>query len=247
MQVRFFPSIISATLLLGLGHSLYAGDLSDKEKQRVGQLFSQVQKDPIVREAKKRHDQATREYHEAVRKAMVTKDPSIEPALEKIRLDPGLLAEAIWQKRNRDFLKNLHFPVRKLAEDERKAWDNAMKKLRQAPLTKEFTKAQTGNLEEQRKLREEYAQTVVQFKKQARKALIKIDGQMKELLEKLEAKQAKAAIEETKTEPQPQEERGCLSDDMPDPDFLIDLEKGNMPMPMPEFFEEEQGPSAGEA
>ena len=167
-----------------------------------------------------------RHYHEVLRKAMIAKKPEIEPALAKIRINPGLLADAIWQRRNRDFLKTLNFPMGRLSKEERDQWDAGMKKLHSSPTTEAFSKGVEANRKRQAQLRKEQGQAFSNFKKKASKRLLEIDGGLKPIFEKLEKSMPPA-----KSTP---EKSDSKIPDMPDLSMPLDMPE----MPMPDFDKE---------
>lgn len=181
--------------------------LTRDERDRVGHLYAKVMQDKNVLEARRAHEQATRHYHEVLRQAMIKRDPKVTPALTKIRINPALLAEAIWEKRNKEILNNLHLPVRRLEKPERQRWDRAMDKLQQKELTKAFSKRLERNYRQQTQLRKEQVRLMGDFKREARRKLLEIDGNLKPILEKLErpltadAAVAKGAAEEAAQTP----------------------------------------------
>ncbi len=184
-RIPFIASIALFTLTPA-GFSTENDRLTREERDRVGHLYSKVMRDKQVMEARRAHEEATKYYHDALRQAMIKRDPKIKPALTKIRINPGLLAEAIWEKRNKDILNNLHLPVRRLGPDERKRWDQAMDKLQQKEITKAFSKRLENNYRQQAKLRKEQIRIMGDFKKEARRKLLQIDGNLKPILEKLD-------------------------------------------------------------
>ncbi|MGY8688649.1 MAG: hypothetical protein ACKVHP_13060, partial [Verrucomicrobiales bacterium] len=167
-------------------------------------------------------------YHEVLRNEMIKRDPKIEPALAKIRLNPGLLAEAIWEKRNKDLLKNLHLPVNRLEKAERNLWKQAMDKLHEKEVTKQFGKRLEDNYNQQAKLRKEQTSLIRDFKQEARRKLLEIDGKLKPLLEKLEGPPLKSGKSADVNKATSAEEAPLNPIDKEEAQFLPP-----MPMPMP--------------
>ena len=161
--------------------------LDRDERSRVGHLYSKVIRDKDVQAARADYEASAKRYHDALREAMIKRDPKVESALQKIKRNPGLLAEAIWEKRNNDVLNNLHLPVRRLKEDERKVWNHAMGKLREKEMTKAFGKRLNDNYQAQAKLRKKQIKIMQDFKNEAKRKLVEIDGKVKPILDKLMA------------------------------------------------------------
>ena len=236
MNYRVFLFVSSAALLTLVNGLATENDrLTREERDRVGHLYAKVMQDKEVKEARAVHEEAVRHYHEVLRNAMIKRDPKIEPALAKIRINPGLLAEAIWQKRNKDLLKNLHLPVDRLDGEERKLWNRSMDKLHEKEVTKQFGKRLENNYNQQAKLRKSQTRLIRDFKAEARRRLLEIDGKLKPLIEKLELRgpypksdknpdQAKAPVEQV-------EEAPLNPLDNEEAEFLPPMP---MPMPSPE-------------
>jgi len=167
--------------------------LDRDERSRVGHLYSKVIRDKDVQAARADYEASAKRYHDALREAMIKRDPKVESALQKIKRNPGLLAEAIWEKRNNDVLNNLHLPVRRLKDDERKVWNRAMGKLREKEMTKAFGKRLNDNYHAQAKLRKQQIKIMRDFKNEARRKLM-ANGTPKQAPENSGA--AEAATEE---------------------------------------------------
>ena len=135
-----FITCIAFLTLTPAGFGTENDRLTREERDRVGHLYAKVMRDKQVTEARRVHAEATKHYHDVLRQAMIKRDPKIRPALGKIQINPALLAEAIWEKRNKDILDNLHLPVRRLGTEERKRWDQAMDNLQKREITKAFSK-----------------------------------------------------------------------------------------------------------
>ena len=202
-------------------------DLTAAEKEMVGHLYAKVRHQEKVTKAREAHEAAVRHYHEVLRKAMIAKKPEIEPALAKIRMNPGLLADAIWQRRNRDFLKTLDFPMGSLSNDERDRWNRAMSKLRSSPTTQTFSKGLEANRQRQAQLRKEQGQAFSNFRSKAREQLSKIDGGLKPIFEKFDQKKSPASSASDKPD--------TKLPHIPD----LNMPEVKMPdMPMPDFDQE---------
>ena len=165
--------------------------LDRDERARVGHLYSKVIRNKEVQAARADYEASAKRYHEVLREAMIKRDPKVQSALQKIKRNPGLLAEAIWEKRNNDVLNNLHLPTSRLNDGERKAWNHAMGKLREKEMTKAFGKRLNDNYHAQAKLRKKQIQIMRDFKSQARRKLVEIDDKVKPILEKLMSKPPK--------------------------------------------------------
>ena len=181
-----FITCIAFLTLTPAGFGTENDRLTREERDRVGHLYAKVMRDKQVTEARRVHAEATKHYHDVLRQAMIKRDPKIRPALGKIQINPALLAEAIWEKRNKDILDNLHLPVRRLGTEERKRWDQAMDNLQKREITKAFSKRLENNYRQQAKLRKEQVRLMGDFKKEARRKLLEIDGHLKPILEKLD-------------------------------------------------------------
>lgn len=138
--LRFAIITVSLLGLVPLAAATENDRLTREERERVGHVYAQVIRDQDVQQARQAHEEATKHYHHILRQEMIQHDPKIQTALEKIQMNPTLLAEAIWEKRNKEVLHNLHLPVGRLDADERKRWDHAMDKLRETEMTKAFAK-----------------------------------------------------------------------------------------------------------
>ena len=218
-----------ALMTLASGIATENDRLTREERTRVGHLYAEVMRDEEVKKARRAHEETVRHYHEELRKAMIERDPAIEPALAKIRLNPGLLAEAIWQKRNKDVLKNLHLPLKRLDAEDRERWNRAMAELRKKPSTKAFGKRLEDNYREQAKLRQKQTDMIRTFKENARRKLVEIDAGLKPVLEKLEGRPP--------LEAEPPKDDGKVNVDPPEaplnPGGAGDDPKIITPMPMP--------------
>lgn len=215
-------AFLAATLS---GHATENDRLTREERDRVGHLYSKVIQDKQVQEARQTYEQATKHYHDVLRHSMIQRDPKVRSALTKIRINPSLLAEAIWEKRNKDILRNLHLPVRRLEREDRKRWDSAMGKLQQKEITKAFSKRLERNYRQQAKLRKEQIQLMSDFKKQARRTLVAVDPGLKPILEKLDRPVTLAPNDKGSKNPSPVEEAKALEQDSE----LVPP----MPVPMP--------------
>lgn len=180
--------LVAAAILTlpGVGFGTENDQLTREERDRVGYLYARVMRDEKVQEARKSHAEATRNYHDVLRQAMIERDPKVKPALAKIQMNPVLLAEAIWEKRNKDVLHNLHLPVSRLDASERKQWNQAMEALHEKEITKAFSKRLERNYRQQAKLRKEQAHLMGDFKNEARRNLLQIDPGLKAIFEKLD-------------------------------------------------------------
>lgn len=61
--------------------------LTEEERSRLKAAHQKAMADPAVRAARDRLKQARREFREILRPALLRADPSIQPILEKIRLE----------------------------------------------------------------------------------------------------------------------------------------------------------------
>ena len=182
------PILLAAAISYAVPLTVYSAEndrLNRDERIRVGHVYSKVLRNKEVQEARQAYEQAAKQYHAALRSAMIKRDPEIQPALKKIKQNPGLLAEAIWEKRNNDILNNLHLPVSRLDDKERQTWNKAMSKLREKELTKVFGRRLEKNYKQQVKLRKEQIALMSEFKKEAQRKLEQIDSNVRPLLEKL--------------------------------------------------------------
>ncbi|MDB2326956.1 hypothetical protein N9V94_00160 [bacterium] len=159
--------------------------LDRDERSRVGHLYSKVIRNKEVQNARADYEASAKRYHDVLREAMIKRDPKVESALKKIKRNPGLLAEAIWEKRNNDVLNNLHLPVQRLEDGERKVWNRAMGQLREKEMTKAFGKRLKDNYYAQAKLRKKQINIMRDFKNEAKRSLVEIDGRVKPILDKL--------------------------------------------------------------
>ncbi len=225
--MNFRPLVFTAFLTLGpsvTGLCMENDRLDHDERSRVGHLYSKVIRDKEVQNARVDYEASAKGYHDVLREAMIKRDPEVESALKKIKRNPGLLAEAIWEKRNNDVLNNLHLPVDRLKGNDRKVWNHAMGKLREKEMTKAFGKRLEDNYHAQAKLRKKQIQIMRDFKNEAMRKLVEIDGKVKPLLEKLtnnatkktpeNSGTAEAATEEVDSAavipmPMPSEDDGC--------------------------------------
>lgn len=225
--MKVCPLVFTAFFACGSAFSALAMEndrLNGDERARVGHLYAKVIRDKEVQEARVAHEMAAKHYHDALRQAMIKRDPKVESALKKIRRNPALLAEAIWEKRNNDVLNNLHLPVSRLEKEERDVWNRAMGNLREKEMTKAFGKRLKDNYNQQAKLRKKQIEIMSNFKKEAKRALGKIDGRVKPILDKLTGPAPKLEPKDGGGEPQATE--------------VKEAEELPMPMPMPPVEEE---------
>ena len=225
MKHRFSLLVVSIGLLTLIDGLATENDrLTREERDRVGHLYAKVMQDKEVKEARAAHEEAVKHYHEVLRNAMIKRDPKIEPALAKIRLNPGLLAEAIWEKRNKD-----------LEDDERSLWNISMDKLHEKEVTKQFGVQLEKNYKQQAKLRAVQTHLIRDFKAEARRKLLEIDGKLKPIIEKLEqrgpAPKADEPTEDAKAPTKAIEEAPLNPLDQEEAEFLPPMP---MPMPSPE-------------
>jgi len=59
--------------------------VSEADRAKLHQLREMVKDDPAVRAASEKRKRADEEYHEAVRVAILKRDPSLAPVLDQIR------------------------------------------------------------------------------------------------------------------------------------------------------------------
>ncbi len=238
----FLTSFSLSLALLSPMTAMENNRLTREERDRVGHLYARVMRDNEVREARKAHEEALNRYHEALRNAMTKRDPKIKPALDKIQMNPALLAEAIWEKRSDDVMDNLHLPVRRLEKEERQRWNAGMQKLRSTELSAAFGKRIEENYKKQVRLRKEHTNIVREFKNAARRKLMAIDQGLKPIMEKLEqpsgdpvtAKAAQTQVEEVL----PPEAGDVVAPETKEADAESERIPA-MPMPMPGTGEEE--------
>ena len=62
-------------------------NLNDEERSRLKAAHQKAMADPAVRAARDRLRQARREFREVMRPALLKADPSIQPILEKLRVE----------------------------------------------------------------------------------------------------------------------------------------------------------------
>lgn len=215
-----FRFIITLTILAVSGLSAFAespdkaSGLSKKEMEQIRKAFQEVKRMDEVKKAQRVHEKAMGNYHDIIKAEMLKKNPSLAPAIKKMKMNLALFADAVWQSRDHEFLRTLHYPIAKLSKEERQQWEKAMKKLRAEDFAKKFRKALTADRKKAEQVRGVYSKRLGSFKKRAKKRLLEIDPKLSSVIAKLEQRKQPPGPKETSTPellptPEPEHQGQC--------------------------------------
>lgn len=193
-----------AVLLLSISASAQAEDdpksgteLTKEEAEKVRRLFRDAQEDEKVKSTRAESREAVRRHQEALRRAMIARDPSVEPALRKMQ--NSISEEVAAKNQDENTIRTLDLPLNRLSKEERRRWMEAFGKVRRRDFVSDFRRRFRESRQELERGRQVHRKLVQEYRGVMREALLQTDPELAEIFQKLE----KARDERPRRNPPP--------------------------------------------